>query len=206
MTTSSGSSNSQDFSQGDSNVFGLATVIIGPLAAVTLTECIFRFVHRTALVDTAIGPASLDYGPVPLIVLLLGYVSYFAFSRRQVAFTLALFVGVTISIFSIQNYRGSHWWPGFLEYEYGSKLLTYAPIAAAIVAGYILSKLDSRARIADRLKSALIFMIGLALAWSWIDSYIDIGMYTQVPFYRQYSLSLTAIVGMLFAFWGRFER
>lgn len=175
--------------------FTATLVIVGTSAAIALSECVFRILYDTVLREL----------PYPGLYLL-----YFApfLTALAVATPLSLplhFVGprfaivlasLTIGVFTVRFFRGSHLWAGFFDLTEDSPICFYASLILGTALGFVLAR-----RLSMRLTSAAVAAITvLAVLWTWIDAFRGIRVVSEYPYSRH--VALLGVTLLLPLAWG----
>ncbi len=159
-----------------------------PSAVVCLTECIFREVHRSFLVQSSIGPTSLVFGPYFVLVPLLTLTTFLCLTMDRNAL-LGSAVGYTCAIILMIRFRGSHYWPGTFDMAHASYLHSFLPLLLSIVSALLLHRTWPIVKL-QSIKTLIILgaVLAIALTWTFINSFRDIGLYTLAPYTRHFAL------------------
>ena len=176
-----------------------------PVAAITIEECLHQLLHRTFLVDTSFGPISLLVSPYVLLPLIMAPLGALVINcSRSGKYVFA--GGLLILIAVVSSFRGSRYWPGFLDMELWSGLHFYGPLLLSVVASFGFAVLKPANHKIGGAEAVSLAAILVATGWSWIDALTDIGVYSVFPYSRHIAMSAilsVALVGTVTA--KRFE-
>ena len=158
-----------------------------PVCCLTIAEEAFRLAYQGGLSDLHGSGYLLWYGQFLIVPLVFGLAGFGVFQRlrhRWLPWTL----GLILAIVAARSFRGAFYWPGTFDAFASPYWLSLAPLLLAILVQSLASRL-----LAPRfaLPFALVSVV-IGVAWVWIDSHRNIGLYSLTPYSRHWAV--TAIV------------
>jgi hypothetical protein len=170
----------------------IALGLVAPIAAATLTECLYHSIHLGILVPAG-KIAAINYAPMLLFVFLGSYSVALSVRWGREGAVLAG-AGLTLALAVIHFYRGSLFWPGILDRSELSKSPTLLSFLGAFGGGCVIAFLSPK-----RIKTSRIWdwgalsMIALSLVYVWADANRELKIYTDIPYMRHYALTIVVV-------------
>jgi hypothetical protein len=173
--------------------------MIALVAAVTVAECAFRALYDGLWRYSKTPGYFLIYAPPILTAVVSSLV--FAYVFRHKGFPALILASLTLSVFTVSFFRGSHRWPGFYDLGHESRWPFIVGWLCGVLIGFALSGAFSL----PRLTSVLQLMILLALVWVWVDALRGLAIVTEIPYTRHFALSALALAAVLILIADRME-
>lgn len=169
--------------------------LVGVTASITLSESVFRVLYDTILSELPYPGLYLLYFAPGLTALLVSVP--LALPHRYVGpRIIVVLASLTIAVFVVRFFRGSHLWPGFFDLPEHSPISFYAALVVGTAIGYWLHR-----RLSMRSTRAAVATITvLAVLWTWLDAFRGIRVVSEFPYSRH--VALLAMTLLLPLAWG----
>ncbi|NOG39151.1 MAG: hypothetical protein HND43_07125 [Armatimonadetes bacterium] len=163
--------------------FAATLILVGTSAAIALSECVFRALYDVILRELPYPGLYLLYF-APLLTAAIAAVPLSLphhYAGQKVVIVLA---SVTIAVFLVRFFRGSHLWVGFFDLAEDSPVGFYSSLALATALGFVLAKL-----LPKRITLTTVgVMTVLAVLWTWLDAFRGIRVVSEYPYSRHVAL------------------